>query len=131
MDNATPSANSLGALALYRLAALTGEQRFANQADRIMQLLATMIPRAPGGVSLALAVADLRNTGVTEVVIPGDSPELRAVVTETWRPTAVLAWGEPYDGPLWEGRSPGHAYVCQNYACQTPTTTAEALRSQL
>jgi len=131
LDNATPSANSLGALALYRLAALTGEQRFANHADRIMQLLATLIPRAPGAVSLALAVADLRNTGITEVVIPGDSPDLRAVVTETWRPTVVLAWGQPYDGPLWEGRFPGHAYVCQNYACQTPSTTPEALRSQL
>ena len=131
LDNATPGANSLAALALYRLAALTGEQRFANQADRIMQLLGGMIPRAPGGVSLALVAAELRGHGVTEVVIPGDRPELRDVVTSEFRPHVVLAWGEPYDSPLWEGRSEGHAYVCQNYACQQPAQTPEALRTQL
>ncbi|HSP30171.1 MAG TPA: thioredoxin domain-containing protein, partial [Ilumatobacteraceae bacterium] len=38
VDGATPSANSTAAIALFRLAALTGEQRYANQADRILQL---------------------------------------------------------------------------------------------
>jgi uncharacterized protein len=40
MDDATPSANSTAAMALVRLGALTGEQRYANHADRILQLLA-------------------------------------------------------------------------------------------
>jgi hypothetical protein len=43
----------------------------------------------------------------------------------------VLAWGEPYDSPLWEGRADGHAYVCRNYACQAPVTDADALVAQL
>ena len=30
-----------------------------------------------------------------------------------WRPDAVLAWGERYDSPLWDGRTDGLAYVCQ------------------
>ena len=38
-DNATPSANSTAAIALFRLAALTGEQRYGHQADRILQLI--------------------------------------------------------------------------------------------
>ena len=38
-DNATPSANSTAAGGLLRLAALTGEQRYRNHADRILQLL--------------------------------------------------------------------------------------------
>ena len=42
-----------------------------------------------------------------------------------WRPDTVLAWGEPYDSPLWEGRTDGFAYVCRDYACQTPQDTVE------
>jgi hypothetical protein len=46
-------------------------------------------------------------------------------------PNAVLAWGEPYESPLWEGRDLPAAYVCRNYACQAPTTDAEALLASL
>ena len=59
-DNATPSANSLAAVALYRLAALTGEVRYANHADRILQLLGSILEQAPTAFSNALAAADLQ-----------------------------------------------------------------------
>ncbi len=58
-DNATPAANSTAALALYRLAALTGEARFGNHADRILQLLGAVIDQAPAGFPHALAAVDL------------------------------------------------------------------------
>ena len=38
LDNATPSANSLAAVGLYRLGALTGEARYRNHADQILRL---------------------------------------------------------------------------------------------
>jgi len=131
MDNATPSANSVAAMALYRLAALTGEQRYANLADQILRLLATMIPKAPTAFSNALAAVDLRSTGTTEIAIVGDRPDLLAVVRETWRPTSVLAWGESYESPLWEGRKNGFVYVCRDFACQQPADDVDTLRSQL
>ena len=50
-------------------------------------------------------------------------------------PTAVLAWGEPYDSPLWEGRdrpdAAGKAFVCRDYACLAPVTEADALLEEL
>ena len=58
-DNATPSANSTAAVALYRLAALTGEARYANHADRIMQLVGAVIDQAPTAFSNALAAVAL------------------------------------------------------------------------
>ncbi len=130
-DNATPAANSMAAVALYRLAALTGERRYANHADRILQLLGGLFGQAPSGFAHAMAAVDLREHGITEVAVVGDAPELRAVVDETWRPAVVLAWGEPYDSPLWAARRDGHAYVCRDYACQAPQTTPEGLRTQL
>ena len=130
-DNATPSANSTAAVALYRLAALTGETRYANHADRIMQLIGAVIDQAPSAFSQALAAAALRADGITEVAVVGDRADLVAVVNERWRPDVVLAWGEPYDSPLWAGRTAGLAYVCQHYACQAPQDTPDGLRAQL
>ena len=46
-------------------------------------------------------------------------------------PNAVLAWGEPYESPLWESRNVGFAYVCRDYACLAPVDTVEALVAQL
>ena len=51
--------------------------------------------------------------------------------TGAYLPNAVLAWGEPYDSPLWEGRKPGLAYVCRNFACQAPVSAPDALVAQL
>ena len=50
----------------------------------------------------------------------GDRPDLLAEIRRRWLPAAVVVWGEPDDGPLFEGRppQPGLAYVCQARSCQ-------------
>ncbi len=131
IDNATPSANSVAAIALTRLAALTGETRYRNHADRIYQLLATVVKQSPGAVSNALVGIEMHRRGVTEVAIVGDRPDLVRLAHAVWRPDAVLAWGEPYDSPLWEGRQEGFAYVCRDYVCELPQDTREGFFRQL
>jgi uncharacterized protein len=131
MDNATPGANSMAANALYRLSALTGERRYHEHANRILQLVGNVIPQAPSAFSHMLAAIQIAHTGMYEVVIVGDRPDLVAAVHATWQPNAVLAWGERFDSPLWEGRTEGNAYVCENFTCQIPVTTAEELLTQL
>jgi uncharacterized protein YyaL (SSP411 family) len=131
MDNATPSANSIAAVALIRLAALTGERRYDEHADSILRLLGRVIASAPSAFSNALAAVDLRRTGVTEVVVAGDRRDLLDVVRERWRPNVVVAWGEPSASPLWVDRPSGFAYVCEGAVCQLPTADREVLRRQL
>jgi uncharacterized protein YyaL (SSP411 family) len=131
IDGATPSANSTAAVALYRLAALVGEPRYANHADQILQLVGKLTTQSPLAFAHVLSAVDLRRTGITEVAIVGARPDLLAVVWSQYRPNAVLAWGEPYDSPLWEGRQDGLAYVCEHYACQAPASTPELLAAQL
>ena len=126
-DNATPSANSTAAVALLRLAALTGEARYANHADRILQLLAPLVAAGASGFANARRRLALRTRGITEIAVAGDRPDLLAVVRERWRPRVVLAWGERYDSPLWEERRDGLAYVCEHYACQAPADTPDEL----
>jgi len=130
-DNATPSANSNAAIALFRLAALTGEQRYAHQADRILQLLTPLIEKSPGQFSNALVATDLRRRGLTEVVIVGERPDLVRLAQSIWRPDTVLAWGEPYDSPLWHDRSDGFGYVCRDYSCQAPQNTVQGFAEAL
>jgi uncharacterized protein YyaL (SSP411 family) len=130
-DDSTPSANSNAANALLRLAALTGEQRYRNFADRILQLIAPIAKDAPAGVSNALLALETRLRGLVEVAVAGDAPDLVRVAQLLWRPDVVLAWGEPYDSPLWEGRRDGHAYVCRDHVCQQPVSTPEELFQQL
>ena len=130
-DNATPSANSQAAIALYRLAALTGEQRYTNHADRILQLIAGQIEGGVGMYSNALIAADLRRRGTTEVAIVGDLPDFVRVAQSLWRPDVVLAWGEPYDSPLWLDRTDGYAYVCREFVCAAPQDTLDGFTELL
>ena len=130
-DNALPSANSTAAVGFVRLAALTGEARYANHADRILALVAPLVSRGASAFCNSLGALALRTRGVTEIAVVGDRPDLLAVARDDWRPDAVLAWGERYDSPLWDGRTDGFAYVCHNYACQAPQDTPDGLREQL
>jgi uncharacterized protein len=130
-DNATPSANALAAHALVRLAALTGERRYEQQADQILRLVATLVAASPTGFAHSLLAAALRRAGVVEVVITGDRPDLLAAARSRYLPRAVLAWGEPYDSPLWEARANGLAYVCQDFTCAAPQSDAAGLLAQL
>jgi uncharacterized protein YyaL (SSP411 family) len=131
LDTATPSANSTAAIALMRLAALTGEQRYQHHADQILQLLATVIAGTPAAVSNALVAVEMRERGITEIAIVGDRPDLVQLAHTVWRPDSVLAWGEPYESPLWANRHEGVAYLCREFVCEAPQDTREGFFRQL
>ena len=131
MDNATPSAQSLAACALLRLAALTGEARYDEHARRIVGLFAEPAVQHPTAFGRALEAVDMAAHGLDEIAVVGDRPDLVAAVQSRYLPGAVLAWGEPYDSPLWADRPEGFAYLCRNFTCQSPTSTPEDLIAQL
>jgi uncharacterized protein len=131
MDSATPGANSLAAVGLLRLGALTGEARYLDRAHDVLALLGPLALQHPTAFGHLLEAMDLAVRGLSEVVVAGDRPDLVAAVQQRFVPQAVLAWGERGDGPLWEGREDGCAYVCRSYACQLPATDVDTLLSQL
>jgi uncharacterized protein YyaL (SSP411 family) len=131
LDNATPSANSAAAVALLRLAALTGSDRYRERAEDVLRLVGAAAGQHPTAFGNLLAAVDLAASGTTEIVVSGDRPDLVAEVQRRYLPNAVLAWGEPYDSPLWEGRDQPAAYVCRNYVCALPATDVDGLLSVL
>jgi uncharacterized protein YyaL (SSP411 family) len=131
LDGAVPSANAVAALALTRLGALTGVGAYTEHARRVVDLIGELLGRHPTAFAYTVLTADLIARGCTEVVVTGDRTDLVAEYRRTWRPDAVLAWGEPTDSPLWDGRAPDLAYVCRNYACQVPAGDVDTLAGQL
>jgi uncharacterized protein YyaL (SSP411 family) len=145
MDGAVPSANSLAAAGLLRLAALTGEDRYHARGVAILDLLGAVAGKHPTAFAHLLGAVHLEAVGPTEIAVAG-APERRgadqgvaelvAAVARRYLPNAVRAWGEPFPSPLWEGRSPGpdgraRAYVCRDFACQAPVQDVDALLAQL
>jgi len=135
MDNATACANSLAAVALLRLSALTGDERHCDAARAIVDHTLDAAVRIPLGFGHLLLAAELDLLGTTEIVVTGDRPELLAEVRRRYLPGAVVSWGGPIAGPLWEGRdergAEGRAHVCRNMVCALPATTVDELRRRL
>ena len=131
MDNATPSANSTAMVALHRLGTHLGDATLIERARDIARLLGRVAPSAPSGFGNFLGAMHRMHHESTEVVIVGDRPDLVDVLRGTWNPNRTIAWGEPVDSPLWADRTPGSAYVCHDYRCLLPATTAEGLAEQL
>ncbi len=130
-DGATPSAQSSAAIALLRLSALTGEERWRAPALGILRMLGRLTAEHPlAFANLSLAV-ELEAGGTTEVVVVGDRPDLVEEMWQPWLPTAVRSWGEPLDGPLWQERPDGAAYVCRSFTCGLPANDRAALAEQL
>ena len=130
-DGATPSAQSSAAVALLRLSALTGDDRWRAPALGILRMLGQVSAEHPLAFANLAAAIELETSGTTEVVVVGDRPDLVAEMWRPWLPTAVRSWGEPLDGPLWEARPAGAAYVCRHFTCGLPATDATVLAEQL
>jgi uncharacterized protein YyaL (SSP411 family) len=141
-DGATPSANSLAAHGLLRLAALTGESRYENPPRRWLEVLAPVLGEHPTAFAYLLAALERSLAAPLEVALIGDGSPLAALRREVLGrllPDAVTLSAPPGHGgdrsPLLAGRSTvdgqAAAYVCERYACRAPVTSPEALRAEL
>ncbi len=131
VDNVIPSANGAAAVGLLRLGALTGDDHYHEAAQGILRLVAEPMRHHPTAFAHTLAAVELAAGGPVEVAVVGDRPDLVVAVQERFLPGVVLAWGEPYPSPLFEGRDEGLAYVCRGRACQAPTGEVGELTAQL
>jgi uncharacterized protein YyaL (SSP411 family) len=142
-DNATPSGASMATLVLLRLAALTGERRYRDAADRALATVTPFLARYPTGFGNWLSAATLAVEGITELAIVGDPADeatqaLLEAAREGERPNLIVAVSaDPTssvipllaDRTMIDGRPT--AYVCRDFACRLPVTDPAALRSEL
>jgi hypothetical protein len=134
VESVTPSPNGVAALALQKMAIITGDGTQADRARQVLRLARTLMDRAPQAAPSFLAALDFHLGRPKEVVIvsPGDAPgdETAALLRTVWDrflPNRVLAGAPPgIPSPLLEGKRPKGgvptAFVCEGYACRAPTT---------
>ncbi len=132
LDGALPATNSIALTALLRTNALADDPVLDRAAERTIALARPLLERHPGAVADLVAALPMWN-GRYEIVVTGDRPDLLAEVRRRWLPSAVTAWGQSDDGPLFAGRPAdlGRAYVCQARSCRMPAEDPATLGAQL
>ena len=145
-DNAVPCGSSVAIDVLFRLAVVTGEERYATAALKALRPMADLMARYPSGFGRFLSALDFHLGPVVEValVTPPAGDGLRALTSEVfgrYLPNRVVTGMVAGDAsaaagvPLLAGRDTvggkATAYVCRNYTCDLPVTDREALARQL
>ena len=137
-DNAMPSGNGVAAFSLGRLAALTGEERYARAAERTLELFYPVMRDRPAGFAqLALALEELLVPPAV-LVLRGARPELEkwsSVLAREFLPGMLSvsieneATGLPpvLDKPA--RPEPVNGWLCRGVSCLAPISDLAALRS--
>lgn len=139
-DNATPSGNSLAAMALLQLAALSGKGEWRGMAEEMPGSIQQAALRYPTSFGKWLSALDFAANPVQEAAVLGelDDPATTSLVDvlwETYRPHLLAAIstypppeGSPAllnDRPLKDGLPT--VYICENFVCRQPLNDPQEL----
>jgi uncharacterized protein YyaL (SSP411 family) len=128
-DNATPSGNALAAWALGRLAALTGEARYAQAAQRTLELFYPPMLEQPAGFASMGIALDEALKPPNLLVLRGQQDALLAwqqkLGAEYLPDTIVLALADGLPGlpaVLDKPKRPGpvNGWLCRGVTCLPP-----------
>jgi uncharacterized protein YyaL (SSP411 family) len=147
-DGAIPSGNSVAALALAKLARLTGNHAYEDKSRAVGRAFAEQAERAPIAHPFLLQAVDFWEGPSLEIVIAGDpnasdaQAMLRALRKEFLPNKVVLFRPSGEEKPAIAELAPfvefqtalggkATAYVCQNQACQRPAKSAEEMMDSI
>ncbi|MHB9040132.1 MAG: thioredoxin domain-containing protein [Melioribacteraceae bacterium] len=145
-DGAIPSANSVFAHNLLRLARITTESKYESYADKIFSSASLMLSKNPQAFTQLLCSFDFACGPSYEVVIAGNFHEEKTknIFRKLSLPfipnkVVVLVDNEDANHRLSFDHLDGYTtissqptiYVCKNFSCNTPTTDLEEALKQL
>jgi uncharacterized protein YyaL (SSP411 family) len=143
-DGAIPAANSQTIINLMRLSRITGDESYADKAERILNVFGETISNYPLGYLNSLSGILYMASASQELVLVCDQRDelvqgMMRVVHSSYNPfTVSVLYSENEDKEQLETIIPQikyhkmvdgkpAAYVCQNFACKAPVTTLEEL----
>jgi len=140
-DGATPSGNSVMAETLFIFGVLEQNMDLIAEASAIVEAMARPMEEHPVFMGQFLAVAERILTTPRELVFAGDAASeriaaLRKAAAARHEPLVITAYADPAHPdvarryPMLAERpvvGDGAAYLCQNFTCLPPVTTAEEL----
>ena len=147
-DGALPSGNSVAALNFLRRGRMTGNVDLEKRAEQLIRSFFGDVKASPMGYTQLLTAVDFIAGPTQEIVIAGDPAKkstltmIRAVQEKFLPNKVVLLHNDGPDGkrlealsPFVQGMGPVNqepaAYVCEQYACQSPVTKVDRLDSLL
>jgi uncharacterized protein YyaL (SSP411 family) len=152
-DGAEPAASSVSVMNLLMLSRLVGDdassavRRYAERIERTLGLFGARASQFGRAVPMMLAALSTYHAGVSQLVIVGDpdEKETRAMTHEAnqrYLPAMVtvpvvprhrdrLAHALPWIAAMHPRGGAPTAYLCRDFACQMPATSAGMLRDQL
>ena len=138
-DNATPSGNGSAAQGLLRLAALTGDVRYMEAAERCLKLFFPLVQQAPSQFSSSCTAVDEALRPPSLLVLCGAEKETaawRAAVTAKYLPElmVIVLTGDAADlpAPLDKPRTATTtAWLCRGTQCLPPITSLDELLAEL
>ena len=136
-DSALPSGNGVAALALNRLAALTGEDRYSRAAERTLELFFPQLRDHPAGFGMLGQALEEALAQPSTLILRGQPQPLAewsaALANEFLPGTMVLAIPDGVAGlpPALDkpGRpAPVTGWLCRGMTCLEPSTDLAVLR---
>jgi uncharacterized protein YyaL (SSP411 family) len=124
-DGAEPSGNSMAAMALLRLAAITGRADFAQSAHRTIAAFHGRLTTQTTAVPQMLCAYLFAQRKPRQIQFAGAEPaELIEIVHSKFAPFQVLLRAQSQTGPA-------EAQICEDFVCRIPVRDPEALATQV
>jgi uncharacterized protein YyaL (SSP411 family) len=147
-DGAEPSANSVAARNLLRLAQIRDSKEARDHAEKTINAFAPILNRVPSAMPQMLVALDSSLTKPRQIVIAGEKAaaetgKLLEEVRRHYLPDTILLLADEGEGRKFLGEKleairamkkvdgKAAAYVCENFTCKAPVTDAKALRELL
>ena len=152
-DNAIPTGNSVHALNLLRLYALSADDEFRLKADALFAAFGNALTRQPAALSRMLWAVDFAAEKTRQIVIAIPEPrerqkldaqslEMLGVLSDVYVPNSVRFALTPNTRAALEKVTPlatakvarqnkVTVYVCEDQVCQLPTTKPDQVRKML
>ncbi len=147
-DGAIPNGNSIAALALMKLGRLTMNDRFSDQAQKILNAFSELLRQPPTSLTTMLTALDFQLGPAQEIIVAADrnqddtknmlkmihgrfSPNTVILFHETGQAGKVIEQIVPFitDYVAIDGKAT--AYVCKNYVCSQPVSDINTLGKML
>lgn len=147
-DGAEPTGNSIAILNLLRLAQMTNNQEWQAMAEKSLTYFGEQMQRSPRGLAQFLVALDFSLSKPKQIIIAGkaDDPHTRSLLEEVHarfipnkiilladegKGQALLASYIPFIESVKRLDGKSTAYICQDYACELPTSEREVVAELL
>jgi uncharacterized protein YyaL (SSP411 family) len=143
-DGAVPSGNSVSMLNLLRLARITGNTELESMSAAIGRMFSAKVVQFPAAYTQLLVAVDFALGPSYEIVIAGelkkqDTKDMVKALRTVFLPNKVVLFRQadgalpdivriaPFSKSQTSIGGKATAYVCSNYACQSPTNSIDKM----